>query len=88
MIAKKNASAYHELVDLLARSAPEKILSFRLSPKAAKRIETLIAREKNKRLKPAELEELDTYMHLNRIVMLAQAQAYKILHGASSSKNS
>lgn len=67
------ASAYRELVDLLARSDPQRVLAFRLSPQAAQRVETLISQEKTNQLSSSEQEELDTYMHLSRIVMLAQA---------------
>ncbi len=86
MVAKQNASAYHELVDLIARSDPQRVLAFRLSPQTAQRVETLISQEKANELSSSEQEELDTYMHLSRIVMLAQAQAHKLLHGTSTPK--
>jgi hypothetical protein len=86
MHVKQKSSAYSELVDLVARSDPQSVLAFRLSPKAARRVETLVKREKENRIRPAEQDELDTYMHLSRIVMLAQAQAYKILNGKRTRK--
>ncbi len=86
MVAKQKASAYHELVDLIARSDPQRVLAFRLSRQTAQRVETLVNQEKISQLSSSEQEELDTYMHLSRIVMLAQAQAHKLLHGTSTSK--
>ena len=87
MQTKKKLSVYSELVDLVARSDPHRVLSFRLSPKAARRVETLVNREKEDRITSAEKDELDTYMHLSRIVMLAQAQAHKLLNGKHTRKN-
>jgi hypothetical protein len=51
----------------------------------ARRVETLANREKESRITSAERDELDTYMHLSRIVMLAQA--HKILNGKRTRKN-
>jgi hypothetical protein len=62
-------------------------ISFRLSPKVARRVETLVNRKKESRITSAEKDELDTYMHLGRIVMLAQVQAHKILTGKRARKN-
>ncbi|MCI0692034.1 hypothetical protein L0337_08525 [candidate division KSB1 bacterium] len=87
MQTKQKSSAYSELVDLVARSDPHRVLSFRLSPKVGRRVETLINREKDSLITPAEKDELDTYMHLSRIVMLAQIQAHKILNGKRARKN-
>lgn len=87
MQTKQKSSVYSELVDLVARSDPPRVLSFRLSPKVARRVEKLINREKENRITPTEKDELDTYMHLSRIVMLAQAQAHKILNGKRTRKN-
>lgn len=85
-MTQSNSSVYHELVDLIARAAPEKLLTFRLSPEAAERVETLTDQEKSTQITLAEQEELDTYMHLSRILMLAQAQAHQILHGTPTSQ--
>jgi hypothetical protein len=87
MQTKQKSSVYSELVDLVAKSDPQRVLSFRLSPKVARRVETLVNREKESRITSAEKDELDTYMHLSRIVMLAQAQAHKILNGKRTRKN-
>ncbi len=87
MTVKQKPSVYSELVDLVARSDPHRVLSFRLSPKVGRRVETLVNREKENRITSAEKDELDTYMHLSRIVMLAQAQAHKILNGKRTHKN-
>ncbi len=87
MHTKQKSSVYSELVDLVAKSDPQRVLSFRLSSKVARRVETLVNREKESRITSAEKDELDTYMHLSRIVMLAQAQAHKILNGKRARKN-
>jgi len=87
MQTKQNSSVYSDLVDLVARSDPQRVLSFRLSSKVARRVETLVNHEKKNNIAPAEKDELDTYMHLSRIVMLAQAQAHKILNGNRTRKN-
>jgi hypothetical protein len=86
MAANQKSSAYQELVELIAHSDPQRVLAFRFSAKTAQRVETLIAQEKSGKISSSEKEELDIYMHLNRIVMLAQAQAHKLLHGQSTSK--
>jgi hypothetical protein len=86
MVARQKSSVYDELVNLVAKSDPHRVLAFRLSPKAARRVETLVKREKENRITPVEQNELDAYMHLSRIVMLAQAQAYKILNGKHARK--
>lgn len=78
---------YQELVDLIARADPQGVLAFRLSAKAARRVETLIMREKENRLKLAELDELNLHMQLSRILMLAQARAHKFLNGKRTTKN-
>jgi len=88
MRTKQKPFVYQELVDLIARSDPRRVLAFRLSTKAARRVETLVKREKENRITPAEQDELNTYMHLSRILMLAQAQAHKILHGTHTPRNS
>jgi len=81
MKTPKRPLVYQELVDFIARSDPHRLLAFRLSSKAARRVEMLANREKENRLTTAERDELDTYMHLSRILMLAQSQAYKMLIG-------
>lgn len=86
MQTQQQSSAYDELVGFIAQIDPQRVLSFRLSPKTAQRVENLIDREKNNRITRAERDELDTYMHLSKIIMLAQSHA-KILHAPSSAKN-
>lgn len=88
MQTKQKPFVYQELVDLIAGSAPDRVLAFRLSSKAARRVETLVRREKEDCITATEQDELNTYMHLSRILMLAQAQAYKILHGTHTPQNS
>lgn len=78
---------YQELVDLIAYSDPQRVLAFRLSAKTARRVEKLVMREKEKRLKQAEQDELNIYMQLSRILMLAQARAHKILNGKHTTPN-
>jgi hypothetical protein len=87
MKTRTKPSLYSELVDLVANSDPQGVVEFRLSPKTARRVEALINREKKNRITPSESEELNTYMHLSQIVMLAQARAHKILHGKRTRKN-
>jgi hypothetical protein len=87
MPAKVKPSVYSELVDLVARSDPRRVIAFRLSAKVSRRVETLVNREKENRISNSERDELDAYMHLSRIVMLAQAQAQEILHGKRTRKN-
>lgn len=84
-VQQKNL-VYQELVDLIANSDPKRVLAFRLSAKTSRRVETLVMREKENRLKLAEQDELNTYMQLSRILMLAQARAHKLLNGKRTSK--
>lgn len=86
MRTQEKSLIYQELVDLIAHSDPKRVLAFRLSAKAARRVETLVKREKEDRLKPSEKDELDTYMHLSRIIMLAQAQAHRFVNGTRAIK--
>jgi hypothetical protein len=73
-----------ELAELLAKMDPEKVLSFRTSPKAQERLEKLLWKNKaNEGLDEAEKTELEQFMLVEHIVSVAKARALKYISAAA-----
>lgn len=71
---------YLEIVDFIASgTTPEKVLEFRPSDQAQRRIAALIEREKEAALSGDEQAELDHYLELEHILRMAKARAQQIL---------
>jgi hypothetical protein len=71
-----------EIVDFLVEQIPAKSLaSFKASDEARQRVWTLIAKEKESGLLPEEKVELEDYLKLEHLVVLAKAKALVGKHG-------
>lgn len=66
---------FHELIDLLVETAPERVLNFRASEKTTKRVYELIQKEKEGAITPKEKEELDRFMLEEDLIIVAKARA-------------
>lgn len=72
--------AYHEMVDFITSEiSPEKIISFKASKNLQHRVEKLLHKEKTGAISSEEKSELDHYIFLEHIMVLAKAQAHKQL---------
>lgn len=71
-----------EILDFLVEQIPAKSLAnFKASDKARQRVWTLVAKEKESGLLPEEKLELDDYLKLEHLVVLAKAKALAGRHG-------
>lgn len=68
-------SPFDDLIDFMARMAPQDILNFRLSEATIRRIRQLLDLEKTGRLTFEEKEELDRFCIQEDLVNLAKARA-------------
>jgi len=72
--------AYAEMVDFIsAEISPQKIIDFKASKMLQKQVEDLISKEKKGTLSDEEKSELDHYMFLEHIMIIAKANAHKRL---------
>jgi hypothetical protein len=72
--------AYLEIIDFIAAgTTPAKVIQFRPSSEAERRVTDLIEREKAGGLSPGEKAELDHFMELEHILRRAKARAREIL---------
>ena len=67
--------AYQEVVDFIASSDPAKVLAFKPSDEAKRRVSDLIEREKLEGLNKEETSELDYYMKLEHLMRMAKIKA-------------
>jgi hypothetical protein len=75
---------YMELVDFVARgSTPEEVANFRPSPEAQRRVADLLERQRESRLTEEDAAELDSFVQLEHILGLAEAEAQLILASRS-----
>lgn len=75
MEALQNYKAYQEVVDFIASSNPAKVLIFKPSDEASRRVSDLIEREKNEGLSAEETSELDYYMKIEHLMRMAKIKA-------------
>lgn len=67
---------FEEIVQFIADAAgSDKLNAFRPSASAEKRIATLLGKQKAGTLRPAEREELQTFVQLDHVMSLAKARA-------------
>ena len=72
--------AYKEVVEFLGHGATAKeITEFRLSPQAQARAQTLLQKNKEDKLTPAEEAELELYIELEDFMALVKIQAQQQL---------
>ncbi|MDY6781759.1 MAG: hypothetical protein SW833_04255 [Cyanobacteriota bacterium] len=73
-------AAYGEVLDfLLKRPTPTEIVSFKVSPQAQHRLQTLLAKNREVTLIAEEFAELDLYEQLEHLMILLKACAYNRL---------
>lgn len=66
---------YDELVDLLARNAKaDEVLSFHLSNAKQRRLDDLLAKNRDGTLNPGESAELDAFEQFEHVVRLLKAR--------------
>jgi hypothetical protein len=76
--------SYLEIIDFIAAgTTPQSVIDYRPSEEAQRRVEDLIARERDGQLSPEEKSELDHFMDLEHIIRMAKARARQILHSGS-----
>jgi hypothetical protein len=68
--------SYEEIVDFIASgTTPEAVIAFRPSDVARKRVEQLVERSKDGTLLSEEQSELEDYLQLEHIMIMAKARA-------------
>jgi hypothetical protein len=77
MNALQNYKAYQEVVDFIASTNPAKVLVFKPSDEAKKRVSDLVEREKLDGLNQEETSELDYYMKIEHLMRMAKIKARK-----------
>jgi hypothetical protein len=71
-----------EILDFLVEQIPAQSLAgFKLSENTRRRVWDLVAKEKESGLLPEEKTELDDYLKLEHLVLLAKARALAAGHG-------
>jgi len=71
------AQAYDEILDFLAAgTTAESIAGFRPSPQAQSRVSELIAQRNEGTLSPTDEEELEEYLRLEHLMVMAKARAH------------
>jgi hypothetical protein len=73
---------HEEIINFIAAANPAQVASFRPSEAANRRVEDLIAREKEAGLTEVEKTELEQYLVLEHLMRLAKARAYQMLNAA------
>ena len=70
------AKSYDEIVDFLAAgTTPDAVVAFRPSDAVTQRVAELIAKRKDETISAEEQSELDDYLQLEHILILAKARA-------------
>jgi hypothetical protein len=78
-VAMRVTKAYEEVVDFIAAESPAKVVAFRPSEAAKRRVFDLVRKEKTEGLTAEETSELEHYVQLEHIMRLAKARAKKFL---------
>lgn len=69
-------NAYEEIIDFFAAgTTPESVAAFRPSNEAVRRVADLIAKSKDETISAEEQSELEDYLQLEHILVLAKARA-------------
>jgi len=68
--------AHEEIIDFIAAgTTPETVVAFRPSPQAQQRVRELIQRRDDGVLSPDEESELEDYLQLEHLMVMAKARA-------------
>lgn len=71
---------YDEIIDFIAAgTTPQSVIDFKLSNPAQERLEDLLYAHKTGELTPEEKKELDHFLTLEHIMILAKARAHKYI---------
>lgn len=71
---------YNEMVDFISLEIkPERIINFKASESLQRRVDELSSKEKDNTISDIEKTELEQYLFLEHIMVLAKASAYKRL---------
>lgn len=74
--AEADAPLYREITDFLASApAPERIISFKISPAAQERLADLLDKNREDGLTADETAELDAYLRARDLLILLKANA-------------
>jgi hypothetical protein len=72
--------SYDEIVDFIASgTTPQSVVAFRPTQAAMQRVEELLAKNRDGVISPGERVELDDYLMLEHLLILAKARARKKL---------
>ena len=78
-ITMSATKSYDEIVDFIAAgTSPESVLAFRPSEAAEQRVADLVERSKDGTLSAQEQSELEDYLLLEHIVIMAKARAHQL----------
>jgi hypothetical protein len=70
------ARSYDEIIDFIAAgTTPEAVIAFRPSAAVQERVATLVERSKAGGISPEEQSELEDYLQLEHIMIMAKARA-------------
>lgn len=77
------SSTYQEILDLLiSQPTSEQIISFKVSEASQSRLQTLLQKNRETTLSPAESAELDLYEQLDTLIGLLKVRAFAALSAA------
>lgn len=72
-------SVYDDLAEFLASLSPEKVLAYQPSEKKQKRLSTLLDKKRSMELTAPEVEEMEHFFTLERIIRMAKTHALTLL---------
>ncbi|BAZ17762.1 hypothetical protein NIES4071_96420 [Calothrix sp. NIES-4071] len=73
-------NVYQEVIDfLIRRPTPEEIINFKVSSENQMRLQSLLQKNREAKLSPIELAELDVYQQLEIIMILLKARTYSLI---------
>ena len=71
---------YDEIIEFIAAgTTPQSVVDFKLSDAAQERLEDLVYQYKTGVMTPEEKKELDNFLVLNHIMILAKVRSYKYI---------
>ncbi|WP_219907712.1 hypothetical protein [Aphanothece hegewaldii] len=79
IMAELTIQVYDEVLDFLLKSpTPQEIITFKVSPQAQKRLQTLLLKNREATLTDNENAELDVYEKLEHLMILLKARAISL----------
>ena len=75
------SKSYDEIIDFIAAgTTPEAVVAFRPSERVQERVAALVERSKDGSISPEEQSELEDYLQLEHIMIMAKARARQHTH--------